>query len=41
MSSSYYTPGKERASKVCQLFQRIAGRYDLINDIQSLGMHRL
>jgi len=38
---SYYTPGKERASSVHTLFQKIASKYDLINDIQSLGLHRI
>ncbi len=41
MSNEYYQPGEERAAKVNQLFDRIAGRYDLINDMQSLGMHRV
>ena len=41
MSFSYYTSGSERAERVHSLFERIARRYDLINDIQSLGLHRL
>lgn len=41
MANTYYNPGGERAERVRDLFGRIAGRYDLINDIQSLGMHRL
>ncbi len=38
---SYFQTGKERARQVNLLFDRIASRYDLINDIQSFGMHRI
>jgi len=41
MTNEFYDPGSERAAKVNQLFTRIAGRYDLINDLQSFGLHRL
>src|SRR4051794_38226709 len=41
MSAHYYVPGPERSDRVRQIFARIACRYDLINDIQSLGLHRL
>jgi demethylmenaquinone methyltransferase/2-methoxy-6-polyprenyl-1,4-benzoquinol methylase len=41
MSNAYYEPGSERANKVNALFDSIAHRYDLINDIQSMGLHRL
>ena len=41
MSSAYFDPGSQRAAKVKQLFARIAPRYDLINDLQSAGLHRL
>lgn len=40
MANPYYSPGEERAARVRDLFGRIARSYDLINDIQSLGMHR-
>jgi demethylmenaquinone methyltransferase/2-methoxy-6-polyprenyl-1,4-benzoquinol methylase len=40
MANSFYDPGEERAAKVHQLFARIAPRYDLINDLQSFGLHR-
>ncbi len=36
----YYAPGEERPGKVRALFARISRRYDLINDLMSLGMHR-
>jgi len=41
MPNKYYVPGEERAAKVNDLFAAIAPRYDLINDLQSFGLHRL
>ena len=41
MPQSYYQPGESRAARVHELFTRIARRYDLINDLQSLWLHRL
>lgn len=40
MANTYYEPGEQRAAKVNELFARIAARYDLINDLQSFGLHR-
>jgi demethylmenaquinone methyltransferase / 2-methoxy-6-polyprenyl-1,4-benzoquinol methylase len=40
MANKFYDPGKQRAAKVHELFSRIAPRYDLINDLQSFGLHR-
>ena len=40
MANSFYKPGDERAAKVNDLFAKIAPRYDLINDLQSFGLHR-
>ena len=40
MAETYFEPGEQRAAKVNELFARIARRYDLINDLQSLGLHR-
>ncbi|MSU58201.1 MAG: bifunctional demethylmenaquinone methyltransferase/2-methoxy-6-polyprenyl-1,4-benzoquinol methylase UbiE [Pedosphaera sp.] len=40
MSNTFYAPGEQRAAKVHALFATIARRYDLINDVQSFGMHR-
>ncbi|MBX3747670.1 MAG: ubiquinone/menaquinone biosynthesis methyltransferase [Verrucomicrobiae bacterium] len=39
-ANRYYIPGEGRASGVRDLFASIAHRYDLINDLQSLGLHR-
>ncbi len=36
----YYVSGPARAARVRALFDRIAPRYDLINDLQSFGLHR-
>ncbi|HAB15727.1 MAG TPA: bifunctional demethylmenaquinone methyltransferase/2-methoxy-6-polyprenyl-1,4-benzoquinol methylase UbiE [Verrucomicrobiales bacterium] len=36
----YYVPSDARADRVADLFATIAPRYDLINDLQSLGLHR-
>jgi demethylmenaquinone methyltransferase / 2-methoxy-6-polyprenyl-1,4-benzoquinol methylase len=41
MANRFFEPGEGRAVKVHELFNRIAPRYDLINDLQSFGLHRL
>lgn len=41
MSNQFYQPGPERAATVGELFGTIAARYDLANDLQSFGLHRL
>ena len=41
MASKFFVPGSDRAPKVGDLFAAIAPRYDVINDLQSFGMHRL
>ncbi|HEY5913359.1 MAG TPA: class I SAM-dependent methyltransferase [Verrucomicrobiae bacterium] len=40
MANKFYDSGARRADKVGELFARIAPRYDLINDLQSFGLHR-
>src|SRR5439155_25874617 len=40
MGNRFYDAGPQRAVKVNELFSGIASRYDLINDLQSLGLHR-
>jgi len=40
MANNFYKPGEERSVKVNDLFAKIAPRYDLINDLQSFGLHR-
>ncbi|MGD0087010.1 MAG: class I SAM-dependent methyltransferase [Verrucomicrobiota bacterium] len=40
MSNVFYAPGEQRAAKVGDLFAAIARRYDLLNDLQSFGLHR-
>ena len=41
MGNKFYVPGEQRSGKVNDLFAAIAPRYDLINDLQSFGVHRL
>src|SRR6266404_6280136 len=40
MAEKYFESGENRAARVSQLFGRIAPRYDLVNDLQSFGLHR-
>ena len=40
MANPFYEPGEQRAAKVGDLFAGIARRYDLLNDLQSFGLHR-
>jgi demethylmenaquinone methyltransferase/2-methoxy-6-polyprenyl-1,4-benzoquinol methylase len=40
VESKFYRPNEQRAEKVHELFATIARRYDLLNDIMSVGMHR-
>jgi len=41
MAERFYETGPARADKVRALFGRIAAHYDLINDLQSFGLHRV
>jgi demethylmenaquinone methyltransferase/2-methoxy-6-polyprenyl-1,4-benzoquinol methylase len=41
MANKFYAADQHRAEKVNDLFATIAPRYDLINDLQSFGLHRL
>jgi demethylmenaquinone methyltransferase/2-methoxy-6-polyprenyl-1,4-benzoquinol methylase len=40
VSNVFFAPGEPRAAKVNDLFAAIARRYDLLNDLQSFGLHR-
>src|ERR1700678_1120958 len=40
VTNKFYAPGEQRAERVKDLFAAIAARYDLINDLQSFGLHR-
>ncbi|MEO8054870.1 MAG: class I SAM-dependent methyltransferase, partial [Acidobacteriota bacterium] len=41
MANKYLSYDGERGPKVRAMFSRLAGRYDLLNDVMSLGLHRL
>jgi demethylmenaquinone methyltransferase/2-methoxy-6-polyprenyl-1,4-benzoquinol methylase len=39
-TNKFHQPGEHRATRVEDLFAIVAPRYDFINDLQSLGLHR-
>ena len=41
MAGKFYAEGETRAARVEDLFAAVAPRYDLINDLQSFGLHRV
>jgi demethylmenaquinone methyltransferase/2-methoxy-6-polyprenyl-1,4-benzoquinol methylase len=41
VANKYLSYDDERGPKVRAMFSRLAGRYDLLNDVMSLGLHRL
>lgn len=41
MANKFYNPGEQRAAKVNDLFAMVARGYDVMNDLQSFGLHRL
>ena len=41
MANTYYRSDDQRAAQVNRLFARIARRYDLLNDVMTLGWHRV
>ena len=40
MENKYLSHGPDRASRVREMFTRLAWRYDLVNDVMSFGLHR-
>jgi demethylmenaquinone methyltransferase / 2-methoxy-6-polyprenyl-1,4-benzoquinol methylase len=40
MANRFYTDDGQRAARVNDLFALVAPRYDLMNDLQSFGLHR-
>jgi demethylmenaquinone methyltransferase/2-methoxy-6-polyprenyl-1,4-benzoquinol methylase len=40
MANRFYQSGEQRSVRVSDLFATVAPRYDLINDLQSFGLHR-
>jgi demethylmenaquinone methyltransferase/2-methoxy-6-polyprenyl-1,4-benzoquinol methylase len=40
VTNKFYQQGEHRASRVRDLFASVAPRYDLVNDLQSFGLHR-
>lgn len=41
MTNKYLSYDDQRGPKVRAMFAKLAGRYDLLNDVLSLGLHRL